>query len=234
MIGRGTARGPDATDFKAEDSPSLSEAQGILAPTVLIAAHVLLAVLVFEPTIFPGADAGHYMVLGESLRNGMGFRDIQLPGSPLHAKFPPGYPLILALAGWFGGLQLFKAASMAFAAGSVWLSYRIAESIVGKRVAFVAAGLFAMTPVLLDFSHRVLSEAAFTFLLLAVVAATLGDRRVGAAALAAAAAAFFTRTAGLSVLLTLVVWTLLSRDRRRSVAAVLVALVCVAGWADEI
>ena len=95
----------------------------MLAPTVLVAIHVLLAVLVFEPTLFPGADAGHYMVLGESLRNGLGFRDIQLPGSPLHAKFPPGYPLILAVAGWFGGLQLFKAASMS--SGNSMLAIRL-------------------------------------------------------------------------------------------------------------
>jgi len=59
----------------------------------------------------------------------------------------------------------------------------------------------------------------------------LGDRRVGAVALAAGAAAFFTRTAGLAVLLTLVVWTLLSRDRRRSVAAILVSMACIIGWA---
>ncbi len=231
MIGRRTGGRADPTELMDGDSLSLAGTEGSVAPAVVVAGHVILALLVFEPTLFPGADAGHYMVLGESLRNGMGFRDIQLPGSPLHAKFPPGYPLILALAGWFGGLQLFKAASLAFTAGSVWLTYRIAESLVGKRVAFLAAGLFAMAPVLLGFSHRVLSEAAFTFLLLAVVATTLGDRRVGAAALAAAAAAFFTRTAGLSVLLTLVVWTLLSRDRRRSVVAVLVALSCVVGWA---
>jgi hypothetical protein len=188
-------------------------------------------VLVFEPTLFPGADAGHYMVLGEALRGGLGFRDIQLPGSPLHAKFPPGYPVILAVSGWLGGLQLFKAVSLAFAAGSVWLTYRIAASLVGRWPAFVAAGLFAVSPVLLDFSHRVLSEAAFTFILLSVVAATLEDRRVGVVALTAAAAAFFTRTAGVSVLLTLVAWTLLSRDLRRATVAILVALTCVIGWA---
>lgn len=201
------------------------------APAILVAVHVLLALLVFEPTLFPGADAGHYMVLGESLRHGMGFRDIQLPGSPLHAKFPPGYPIILAVAGWFGGLQLFKAVSLAFAAGSVWLTYRIAGTLVGRKSALVAAGLFAISPVLLDFSHRVLSEAAFTFLLLAAVATTLGDRRIGAAALGVAGAAFFTRTAGLAVLVTFTVWALLSHDRRRAATALAVALVCVVGWA---
>ncbi|NNK49715.1 MAG: hypothetical protein HKP01_12650, partial [Gemmatimonadetes bacterium] len=221
----------DSTDLGGSDSSLPGEADGVLAPAALVAAHVLLAVLVFEPTLFPGADAGHYMVLGESLRDGIGFRDIQLPGSPLHAKFPPGYPLILAVVGWFGGLQAFKAASLAFAAGSVWLTYRIALSLTSRRVALVAAGLFAVSPVLLDFSHRVLSEAAFTFFLLAVVAATLGDRKVGLTALAAAAAAFFTRSAGLSVLVTLVVWAVLSRDRRGAAAAMLIAVMCVGSWA---
>ncbi len=200
-------------------------------PGALVVLHVVLAILVFEPTLFPGADAGHYMVLGEALREGLGFRDIQLPGSPLHAKFPPGYPVILAVAGWFGGLQLFKALSLAFAAGSVWLTYRIARAFVGQWPALAAAALFAVSPVLLDFSHRVLSEAAFTFLLLGMVAATLEDRPIGALALGAAAAAFFTRTAGLALLVALVVWALMDGSRRRFLVAVMVAAVCVFGWA---
>ena len=231
MILGGGGGSTDSSDLASPDALSVKGPEGGVPLTVLLVVHVLLALLVFEPTLFPGADAGHYMVLGEALRGGLGFRDIQLPGSPLHAKFPPGYPLILAVSGWFGGLQLFKAVSLAFTAGSVWLTYRIAGSLVGRRAAFIAAGLFAVSPVVLDFSHRVLSEAAFTFILLSVVAATLEDRRVGVVALAAAAAAFFTRTAGLSVLVTLVVWTLLSRDRRRAAAAMLVALTCVIGWA---
>jgi hypothetical protein len=201
------------------------------AVAALVGTFALLALLVYEPTLFPGADAGHYMVLGESLRNGLGFRDIQLPGSPLHAKFPPGYPLILAVSGWFGGLQLFKAVSLAFGAGAVWLTYRIARSFTGRGAAIVATGLFAISPVLLDFSHRVLSEAAFTFLLLSVIGVTLPDRKVGAMALVAGAAAFLTRTAGLAVLLALVVWTLMNRDVRRSAVAIIVSAACVAGWA---
>lgn len=220
----------DSSDVAPDGAPSVGAPEGGVPLTVLLVVHVLLALLVFEPTLFPGADAGHYMVLGEALRSGLGFRDIQLPGSPLHAKFPPGYPLILAVSGWFGGLQLFKAVSLVFTAGSVWLTYRIGASLAGRRAAFIAAGLFAVSPVVLDFSHRVLSEAAFTFLLLSVVAATLEDRRIGAVALSAGAAAFFTRTAGLAVLLTLVVWALLGRDRRRAAAALLVTLACVGGW----
>jgi hypothetical protein len=171
------------------------------------------------------------MVLGEALRSGAGFRDIQLPGSPLHAKFPPGYPAILAVAGWFGGLQLFKVLSLVFTSAGVWLTYRIAEPLSGRRGAIIAAALLAVSPVFLDFSHRVLSEAAFTFLLLATVAGMLRDGKVGAVALAAGAAAFFTRTAGLAVLVALAIWALLSSDRRRAVVAVVVLVLCVVGWA---
>lgn len=227
----GRAAADEESKREGDPDPKRLHVDVPTAPVLLVVAHVLLALLVFEPTLFPGADAGHYMVLGEAIRSGAGFRDIQLPGSPLHAKFPPGYPAILAVAGWFGGLQLFKLLSLAFTSACVWLTYRIAEAFTDRKGAIVAATLLAVSPVFLDFSHRVLSEAAFTLLVLATVVATLGDRKLGAVALAAAAAAFFTRTAGLAVLVGLVVWTLLSRDRRGTAVALVVAVGCVVGWA---
>lgn len=197
----------------------------------VVGLHVLLAVLVFEPTLFPGADAGHYMVLGEALREVRGFRDIHLPGAPLHAKFPPGYPLILAVAGWLGGLQVFKVVSLACTAGVVWLTARVGQPFLGNRGARIAAALIAMSPVLLDFSHRVLSEAAFTLLLLITLAVSGEDTRgKWAAVVMSAAAAFFVRTAGLAILLAVVVHPLLGRQRRRAAVAVIASAACVIGW----
>jgi hypothetical protein len=197
----------------------------------VIGLHVVLALLVFEATLFHGADAGHYMVLGQALRDALGFRDIHLPGAPLHAKYPPGYPMVLAVAGWFGGLQVLKAASLAFTAGAVWLTVRVGRPILGRTGSLLVGALFAMSPVLLDFSHRVLSEATFTFCLLLVLAAARKEDRWSVAVLAAAAAAFFTRTAGLAILLSLVVHPLLTRKRREAGMALIVAVACVAGWA---
>lgn len=198
---------------------------------LLVAIHIALAILVFEPILFAGADAGHYMVLGEALREGLGFRDIHLPGSPLHAKYPPGYPIVLAVTGWLGGLQLFKAVSLLCTSVSVWLAYRIGRPVLGRAGAFATAGLFAVSPTLLDFSHRVLSEAAFTVLLLLVVYGGEREGRWWIGALVAAGAAFLTRTAGLAVLLALVVYELLARENRRAIVTLVVALACVVGWA---
>lgn len=197
----------------------------------LIGTHVVLAVLVFEPTLFPGADAGHYMVLGESLRNGFGFRDIHLPGTPWHGRFPPGYPALLAIAGWFGGLQLFKAVSLAATTLAVFLCYRIGEPLVGRSGALAAAGAFAISPVLLGFSHRVLSEAVFTALLLLAMLTGREGGKWWVGGLAAAAAAFFTRTAGLAILVAVLAYDLLERERRRALITLVVCAVCVIGWA---
>jgi hypothetical protein len=196
-----------------------------------VALHLILAGLVFEPTLFSGADAGHYMVLGESLGGGLGYRDHFLPGSPLHAKYPPGYPLLLAVLGWIGGLQLFKAGSMALTAASVWLTFRLGRRRLGDAQALLGAALLAVSPVLLDFSHLVLSEALFGFLvLLSLAAARPGEGRLWLPLLAAAMA-FLTRTAGLALLLALAAHFLLTRDVRRIAIGGTVALLCLAGWA---
>jgi hypothetical protein len=232
-----SATSPDSEPTPLDATPLPAPADGVGSAGVdrwllaLVASHVCLALLVFEPTLFPGADAGHYIVLGEALRNGLGFRDIHLPGMPLHAKYPPGYPLVLGVTGWVGGLQVFKLVSLAFTTGAVWLAYRIGHSIVGRGTALVIAAVVAVSPVMLDYSHRVLSEAAFTFLLLLAVAATGRRGRWGVLAIAVATAAFFTRTAGLAVLLSLAVYPALTREWRRATVVLAAGAVCVLGWA---
>ena len=73
--------------------------------------HLVLGLLLYEPTLFPGGDNADYMILGESLRSFEGYRDLHLPGSPVHTKYPFGYPMLLGFLGWIGGLPLFKLAS---------------------------------------------------------------------------------------------------------------------------
>jgi hypothetical protein len=45
----------------------------------------------------PRFDGAGYAVLGEALAEGRGYREIDRPGSPRHAHFPPGYPAALAV-----------------------------------------------------------------------------------------------------------------------------------------
>lgn len=189
------------------------------------AVHVVAGLLLWEPTLFPGGDNAGYMILGEALRTGAGYVDLHLPDAPVHTQYPPLYPALLAVLGWMGGLQLFKAASLALTTGAVALTAGLGRRWGGPLVGAAGGALAALSPVLLDYSHYVLSEAPFVFLVLAALwaaARTAGgpaslreggdgspasptageggasEVRWFAPALAAGAAAFLTRTAGLA------------------------------------
>ena len=198
--------------------------------------HFALAVLLFDPTIFTGGDNANYIILGESLRTGQGYRDLYLPGTPIHAKYPPLYPAILGALGWVGALQLFKWWSVVASATCVWLTWRLGRRIASSHVGLLAAVLVAVSPLLLRFSHVVLTEATFTALILLALAAVqtdpggTGRRQVTWVALGLASAAFLTRTAGLPLLIALVAYPLLRRKWREAVPAALVTTACVLGW----
>ena len=192
------------------------------------------------------------MLLGEALRGGEGYRDIWLPEQPRHVKYPPFYPGILAALGLAGGVQLFKLASLLFTTAAVGLTALVGKTLVGPRGALLAAGAVALNPTLLEYSHYVLSEAAFTVLVmttLLLAARALPGLGEGAApadghgtaaerstlwfalAIAAAAAAFLTRTAGLVLLAALPLAALSSGRWRRGAAAAAAGAGVAAAWA---
>lgn len=130
------------------------------------ALHVVLGLVLYDPTLFTGGDNAGYMILGEAVRTGEGYRDLYLPGSPVHTKYPPLYPALLGVLGWLGGLQLFKLASLALTSGAVVLAGALGRRWLGPRLGVAAAFLVAVNPVLVSYSHWVLSEAPFVFLVL--------------------------------------------------------------------
>jgi len=202
----------------------------------IVILHVVLGLLLFDPTIFTGGDNANYIILGESLRTGQGYRDLYLPGTPIHTKYPPLYPAILAALGAAGGLQLFKAFSLVASTVCVWLTWRLGQRLAGPNLGLLAAILVAVSPLLLRFSHIVLTEATFTALVLLTLATLHAgserERPRGTAwlALALACAVFLTRTAGLPLLMALVAYPLLNRRWLQAGRAMLVTAVCVIGW----
>lgn len=218
----------------------------------LAALHVLLGLLVYEPVLLANGDNAGYMILGEVLRTGEGYRDLHLPGAPVHVKFPPLYPALLAGLGFVGGLQLFKAASLALTAAAVALATRLGHRWMGLRGGVLGGLLVAANPLLLEYGHHVMSEALFTALLLfglyAVHRSLDGGAGDGTAngpdstagvsterwwwlGLAAAAAAFLTRTVGVALLLGVTLSPLLRRDIRRFAAGGGATVVAAGGWA---
>ena len=57
---------------------------------IAVALHVLLGLVLYDPTLFTGGDNAGYMILGDALRSFRGYLDLHLPETPLHTKYPPG------------------------------------------------------------------------------------------------------------------------------------------------
>lgn len=214
--------------------------------------HVVLGLLLFEPVLFTGGDNVRYMILGESLGSARGYLDLHLPGAPLHTKYPPGYPAVLAVLGLVGGVQLFKLASLAFTGATVALTGVLGRRLFRGDVGLAAAAVLAVNPVLLQYSHWVLSEAAFLLLVTAALCAWAsadgevgageggaggggspgeGSGRLGWLALALAVGAFLTRTAGLPLLAVAVLVPAARRRWRTAAIAAAAVLAVTGGWA---
>ncbi len=173
----------------------------------LVAIHLVLAALLFDPKPFVGGDNAAYMILAESLESGQGYRNIHLPGSPRHAQYPPVYPVILTAARAFGGgLITFKVISLLLTSASLIFIYLLARGRLGWMAGLAVTAPIAFNPVLLYYSHWVLSEAPFVLLTLAALWASdrmLDSRRWLLVALCAALLAYLTRAAGLPMVVAL-------------------------------
>lgn len=193
--------------------------------------HAVLGLLLYEPTLFPGGDNAIYMILGESLGSGAGYRDLYLPDAPLHAKYPPVLPALIAILGWFGGVQLFKLAMLACTVATVWLTIQVGRDLMGEGAALLAGLLLAVNPVLLEYGHYVLSEAPFAaLLLLSLWAASRPGAGAFRLAVLGAIAAFLTRTAGVAVLVAMPLATALNRRFWRAGVSGAIGVATMLGW----
>jgi hypothetical protein len=204
--------------------------------TAAVAAVLTLATLALVRPLLheaphPGGDNAAYVALGWSLVSGQGYTELWDPAARPHAKYPPVFPALLALRIAGGGVTwgALKAVTAATALLLVLATFLWARRRAGLAVGAGVAALTALSPGILDYGRWVLSDVPFTaFTLLALWAA---DRASGEgsdadadavpaassiwpAALALAGLAYFTRTAGLPLVLALVAALALQRRWR--------------------
>jgi 4-amino-4-deoxy-L-arabinose transferase-like glycosyltransferase len=209
---------------------------------LLVALLILETVLVwgvFVPSPHPGGDNAGYVALAHSIHTGQGYTEIWDPSAPPHTKYPPVFPFLLTLAmtlgatGWVG-LKLVPAglAVVAVVGTFLWARRRL-----GALPAFGVALLVGLSPSLLYHSHWILSDVPFlAFTMLALWAledvqvedgASVGDQPGPvwgivswslAAGVAGVFLAYFTRSAGLPLLVSAVGVLALRRRWRAAVA----------------
>ena len=182
-------------------------------------------------------DDSIYYVSAKSLADGGGYRVESLPGEPSQTKYPPLYPLLLSvawhinpqfpnnlpIAAWISWLAL-----PAIMIQLLWLFPRL--GITGWRAWFLML-LVAVNPYMLVFSSTLVSELAYTALILAVMLLTeRGTRTAIISAGALAGLAYLTRSAGIVFLMAGPLYLWIRHKRREAVLFGSAMLPFVIGW----
>ena len=129
--------------------------------------NLLLCLALFEPKLHTGGDNCSYVILaGSILRTGDGYSQDISPGpTKPQTQYPFGYPLLLApVVALFGpNVLALKALSVVFSLGVVFVFSLLARRLTSP-VAWAALTIaVAVNPVLVEYSHWILSEIAFQF-----------------------------------------------------------------------
>jgi len=189
-------------------------------------------------------DDAVYVALGKAIADGHGYRSIYAVGEPVHLRYPPGLPVILAPLWWIGGsvqrvTALAGTLSVLVTAGGAGLIWWLARARLGLHP-WVALAC-AVSPFFLDASilyfSLPISEAYFVLGWAAALELAYRMRERPGFANAAllgfvVAAAVLTRTQAMGVLAGLLVAQAAQRTQGRHVAMFVVAAVLpLAAWA---
>lgn len=197
-----------------------------LAAGALVALHLALAFLVLTPAPHTGGDNAGYLALAGSLLEHGRYVSLWLPGTPPQTQYPPVFPALLA-AGLGVGLKPWlglKLITILFSAIAVGFTYLWLDRRTKRPIAVGVTLLIGVAPGVLENSHWILSDVPFWAFTMVALWAFQGDETRGrfGVGVAATMLAYFTRSAGLPLVLAVLSWLLLRRRWRR--AAVLVAV----------
>lgn len=134
-----------------------------LVTVMLVVAHLVLALLSFDPTPHTGGDNASYISLAHSLLERGTYQELYDPALPPHTQYPPAFPAILAffmLLG-IGSWVKLKLVVVAFSAAAVGATYLWLRRRSGPGVALGVALVLAASPLVLDMAHWVLSDVPF-------------------------------------------------------------------------
>src|SRR5579864_2412557 len=184
-------------------------------------------------------DDSIYWVSAKSLAEGRGYRILSLPSEPYQTKYPPLRPLMLA-AIWKidprfpENLTLGMALSWLMLPAFIAVAWRwFQREGFGLPARVTMCAVIALSPSVVFFSTSLLSDLAFSTLLVAAILMLpeAGERpgRAFAAGLLASAA-YLVRTAALPLLLTGPLWLVLRKKYRAAAAFFCAMLPGIAAW----
>src|SRR5688500_17644267 len=202
--------------------------------TILLVLFVVLAWMQRVPSLTTANDDATYVLLSRSLSDG-GYNSIHLVGAPVHTKYPPVFPALLAGVSVVAGesVDAFVAMNIVLSVIGLALLFSVARRRLPPAVALGGLALSASSPFLQGIAGTVMSEPAF----LAFVSLTIwllarepGTTSSIALACICATIAALTRTIGVTLVLAVIVLLLVERRWRAAaryagiLAAIAIAL----------
>ena len=160
-------------------SPSFNLAQHESKPyflPVLGLCGLLMGILLFDANLSLTGDNAQFINLGRSLAEGYGLSET-IEGEPIpHTKYPFGFPLLLAITHIIfpDNLIALKGLVVVLYAISIPLTYLLIRCFAPPPMALGVSALCLVSPLLLDYSHQVMSE--IPFLLFSLIALLLIHR----------------------------------------------------------
>ncbi len=187
-------------------------------------------------------DDSLYLVAGQSLAEGKGYRILSLPGEPYQTKYPPLYPLILAAVWKIDGNFPANMPKVMLAQWLLWLLFLATAALMlwslkplDASAKWAALVFIAVSPPFVYLGLSIMPETLFASLcLLTIYLADFSDWPVNLRALlagACAAGAVMTKIAALPLIAAVFIAMLI---KKRFLGAFLFAALpglAVAGWA---
>jgi 4-amino-4-deoxy-L-arabinose transferase-like glycosyltransferase len=193
----------------------------LLACAVLVSG--VLVARAFNPAPHSGGDNSTYVSLAYGLLTTGTYTEVFDPAGLPHTKYPPVFPLLLAALIALGAHSWVALKSTAVVATllAVGFTYLWAERRVGPRAALAVAVLFGSSAGVVYYSHWILSDPVFVALTVASfwaleASGSQEPRRAWwlAGGVLLAGLAYFTRSAGLPLVVAIIGWLALRRRWR--------------------
>ncbi len=206
---------------------------------ILMVIFIIINILNFDPKLFLGGDNAHYLILAKSLITGQGYRDIFMPDMPAHSQYPPGFPILLApfVLLFSDNFIAIKLVIMLLSVGMFYFCYQLYKHYLTDRRWILALLLVTCSPIIIMYSHYILSEIPYLFFsLLAIYLFTkikILNRKTLAlfiGMISALIATYYLRTVGITLLLAILIYLIFTKRYSEFVILLLLSGIFVALW----